>query len=108
MKKSRPGVLVYILCPPERLTALRRVVFEKSSAIGFRETTVRRVSLPREQSRIRCGADEAEVKTVFLDEKRRRGKIEYRDRERLAREKDLSLEEAEDVIKREYGDTGNS
>ena len=101
MKKSRPGVLVYILCPPEKLASLRSVVFEKSSAIGFREKTVRRVSLPREQRR--CGADEAEVKTVFVDEKRRRSKIEYRDRERLARERDLSLDEAEDLIKREYG-----
>jgi hypothetical protein len=52
---------------------------------------------------IKSGADEAEVKTVFLDEKRRRSKIEYRDRERLARERDLSLDEAEEIIKREYG-----
>jgi uncharacterized protein (TIGR00299 family) protein len=108
MKKSRPGVIVSVLCPPERLTPLRRVIFEKSSAIGFRETTVRRVSLPREQRRIGCGADEAELKTVFLDEKRRRAKIEYRDRERLARERNISLEEAEEAIKREYGNPGNS
>ena len=105
MKKSRPGVVVSVLCPNESLTPLRRVIFEKSSAIGFRETAVRRVSLPREQRRIGCGADEAEVKTVFVDEKRRRSKIEYRDRERLARERDLSLDEAEELIKREYGDT---
>ena len=105
MKKSRPGVVISVLCPNESLTPLRRVIFEKSSAIGFRETAVRRVSLPREQRRIGCGADEAEVKTVFVDEKRRRSKIEYRDRERLARERDLSLDEAEELIKREYGDT---
>jgi uncharacterized protein (TIGR00299 family) protein len=103
MKRSRPGVIVSVLCPNESLILLRRVIFERSSTIGFRETTVRRVSLPREQSKIRCGEDEAEVKTVFLDEKMRRSKIEYRDRERLARERGLSLDEAEEIIKREYG-----
>ncbi|MDR3357056.1 MAG: nickel pincer cofactor biosynthesis protein LarC [Spirochaetaceae bacterium] len=108
MKKSRPGVIVSVLCTFERLSALRRVVFEKSSAIGFRETRVRRISLPRETRKLKRGADEAEVKTVFLDEKRRRSKIEYRDRERLARENDLSLEEAENTIKHEYGDPRNS
>jgi uncharacterized protein (TIGR00299 family) protein len=107
MKKSRPGVIVSALCPREKLSPLRRVFFEKSSAIGFREISVRRVSLPREQRKIRFGTDEAEVKTVFIDGKRRRGKIEYRDRERLAREKDLSLEEAEEIIKREHGNLRN-
>jgi uncharacterized protein (TIGR00299 family) protein len=113
MKKSRPGVIVSVICRRESLAALRRVIFEKSSAIGFREITTRRISLPREQSRLRRGgadeaADYAEVKTVFIDEKKRRAKIEYRDRERLAREKNLSLEEAEALIKHEYGNPQNS
>jgi uncharacterized protein (TIGR00299 family) protein len=104
MKKSRPGVIVSVLCQPLKLQNIRSVIFEKSSAIGFRETAVRRVSLPREQRLINYGGGEAEIKTVFLDEKRSRTKIEYRDREKLARKKNISLDEAEDIIKREYGD----
>jgi uncharacterized protein (TIGR00299 family) protein len=103
MKKSRPGVIAAILCTPERLSFLRRVLFEKSSAIGFRETTVRRISLPREQRTVKSGADAAGVKTVFVDEKKWRSKIEYRDRERLARERGVSLDEAEGIIRDEYG-----
>jgi uncharacterized protein (TIGR00299 family) protein len=108
MKKSRPGVIVSILCPVKTLPTLRRVVFEKSSAIGFRETNVHRISLPREHSIIKNDTDEAGIKTVFLDEKKRRSKIEYRDRERLARAKNISLDEAEDIIKREYSNPRNS
>jgi uncharacterized protein (TIGR00299 family) protein len=104
MKKSRPGVIVSVLCRQLKLQDIRSVIFEKSSAIGFRETAVRRVSLPREQRLIKYGDGEAEIKTVFIDEKRSRTKIEYRDREKLARKKNISLDEAEDTIKREYGD----
>jgi uncharacterized protein (DUF111 family) len=103
MKKSRPGVIVSALCPPSKLSEIRSVIFEKSSAIGLRETAVRRLSLPREQRRIKYEGGEAELKTVFLDEKRSRSKIEYRDRARLACEKNISLAEAEELIKREYG-----
>jgi uncharacterized protein (TIGR00299 family) protein len=104
MKKSRPGVIVSVLCRQLKLQDIRSVIFEKSSAIGFRETAARRVSLPREQRFVNYGDGEAEIKTVFLDEKRRRTKIEYRDREKLARKNNISLDEAEDIIKREYGD----
>ncbi|MDR1363618.1 MAG: nickel pincer cofactor biosynthesis protein LarC [Spirochaetaceae bacterium] len=105
MKKSRPGVIVFILCPPSKIQTVRSAVFEKSSAIGFRETVVRRVSLPREQHLLKYSGGDAEIKTVFLDEKKRRSKIEYRDREKLACKDDISLDEAEDIIKREYGDS---
>jgi hypothetical protein len=37
---------------------------------------------------------EAEVKTAFIGGGKRRSKVEYRDRERIARELDISLEEA--------------
>jgi uncharacterized protein (TIGR00299 family) protein len=103
MKKSRTGVIVSVLCHPQRLPAIRSVIFEKSSAIGLRETVARRVSLPREQRSVKYEGGEAEIKTVFLDQNRRRTKIEYRSREKLACERDISLDEAEDIIKREYG-----
>ncbi|MDR0383483.1 MAG: nickel pincer cofactor biosynthesis protein LarC [Spirochaetaceae bacterium] len=104
MKKSRPGVIVSVLCARAGLNAVRSVIFEKSSAIGFRETAVRRVSLPRKQRSIKYGGGEAEIKTVFLGEKIKRSKIEYRSREKLALEKNVSLDKAEDIIKRECGD----
>lgn len=99
MKKSRPGTLVSVLCPPAKLDALRAVMFQKSAAIGFRETTVRRLSLRRKEVR-GSGKDLGELrrKTVFWGEQELRSKVEYEDRARIARERGISLGEAERVI----------
>jgi uncharacterized protein (TIGR00299 family) protein len=104
MKKSRPGVIVSVLCTQAGLAAVRSVIFGKSSAIGFRETAVSRISLPRELRSVAYSGGEAEIKTVFVDENRKRSKAEYRSRERLARERNIALNEAEDIIRRECGD----
>jgi uncharacterized protein (DUF111 family) len=99
MKKSRPGTIVSVLCPPSRLDALRRTVFRQSSSIGFRETVVRRLSLKREESQVTGGFGEARLKTVFWEDRPLRSKIEYEDRAGLARGKGVSLADAEQIIK---------
>jgi uncharacterized protein (TIGR00299 family) protein len=99
MKKSRPGTIVSVLCPPLKLDALRRAMFRQSSTIGFRETLVRRLSLNREESRVIGGFGEARLKTVFWEDRPLRSKIEYEDRAGLAREKGVSLADAEQIIK---------
>jgi uncharacterized protein (DUF111 family) len=101
MKKSRPGTVVSVLCPPARLAALRRTMFQRSSTIGFREIPVRRISLTREQSRLPDDAGGGGIKTVFYDGAPLRSKIEYEDRARVARERGLSLDEAERVMRGE-------
>jgi uncharacterized protein (TIGR00299 family) protein len=98
MKKSRPGTIVSVLSPPAKLEALRRTLFRHSSTIGFRETAIRRRSLKREERLLSGGFGEARAKTVFWDDEPLRSKIEYEDRARLARERDLSLTEAERII----------
>jgi uncharacterized protein (TIGR00299 family) protein len=98
MKKSRPGTLVSVLVSPAKLDSLRRLLFELSSTIGFREIPIRRLSLKREES-IRSGSfGEAREKTVFYGGKPLRSKVEFEDRARIARERGLSLMEAERLI----------
>jgi uncharacterized protein (TIGR00299 family) protein len=115
MKKSRPGTIVSVLTDPEKIGPLREILFRKSSAIGFREIPVRRLSLRREEDRLNpeagisgiwasdlskaAGFVNARRKTVFYGTERLRSKIEFEDRARLARERDISLEEAERIIK---------
>jgi uncharacterized protein (TIGR00299 family) protein len=95
MKKSRPGTLVSVLASGRRLPALRRTMFERSSTIGFREIPVRRLSLTREERTLSGSFGQARQKTVFLDGRPLRSKIEYEDRARLARERSVSLDEAD-------------
>jgi uncharacterized protein (DUF111 family) len=98
MKKSRPGTVVSVLAPPEKIDVLRRALFRNSQAIGFREIPVRRLSLRREEAELRGEFGKARTKTVFYDGKALRAKVEYEDRARLARERGISLEEAEKII----------
>jgi len=98
MKKSRPGTIVSVLCPQDRLDELRRTMFRFSTTIGFRETVVSRLSLRREEERRTGTFGEARVKTAFLGEGPVRVKIEYEDRARVARERGCSLDEAERLM----------
>jgi uncharacterized protein (TIGR00299 family) protein len=95
MKKSRPGTIVSVLAGPRSLAALRRALFTRSSTAGFRETTVSRLSLRRTEDTLPGVPGGARRKTVFLDGKALRSKIEYEDRARIARERGGSLDEAD-------------
>jgi uncharacterized protein (TIGR00299 family) protein len=104
MKKSRPGTIVSVLGGPEKLDALRETLFRESTTIGFRETVVRRLSLKREEERLGTESGEpsdragASRKAVYYGAEKLRRKIEFEDRARLARERGISLEEAERII----------
>ncbi|MDR2096077.1 MAG: nickel pincer cofactor biosynthesis protein LarC [Treponema sp.] len=100
MKKSRPGTIVSVLGSPQKLPALRTAMFEHSLAIGFREIPVRRLSLKREETKITGGFGEARCKTVYYGDRRLRSKIEFEDRARIARERNIPLDEAERIIER--------
>jgi uncharacterized protein (DUF111 family) len=101
MKKSRPGVVVSVLCGADKLDALRRTMFQKSSTLGFREIPVRRLSLRREEDRFLGPLGEFRTKTAFYGGAVLKSKVEYEDRARLARERGISLEEAERLIAKE-------
>jgi uncharacterized protein (TIGR00299 family) protein len=98
MKKSRPGTIVSVLSGREKPGMLRETLFRSSTTIGFRETTVRRLSLKREEERLGTEPGGAR-KTVYYGAEKLRSKIEFEDRARLARERGISLEEAERIIK---------
>jgi uncharacterized protein (DUF111 family) len=109
MKKSRPGTLVSVLCRPEKIKDLRECFFRYSSTIGFREIPVNRFFLRREERIMRGTFGEAREKLVFTSgisagapaggEKPLRSKIEFEDRARIARERGVSLDAAERIIR---------
>jgi uncharacterized protein (DUF111 family) len=99
MKKSRPGTIVSVLTSAAALGAIRECLFRYSRSIGFRETEVRRLSLDRKEDILSGSFGRARKKTVFYKEKPLRSKIEFEDRSRLARERNISLEEAEKLIR---------
>ncbi|MBE9180993.1 nickel pincer cofactor biosynthesis protein LarC [Oculatella sp. LEGE 06141] len=48
MKKSRPGMLVTVICHPEQAIACETVLFRETTTLGIRHTVQRRTALHRE------------------------------------------------------------
>jgi uncharacterized protein (TIGR00299 family) protein len=98
MKKGRPGTLVSVLCPPDKLAALRETMFTKSKTIGIREIPVRCFALRREEEPL-AGLYAGSKKTVFYNGKKLRDKIEFEDRAALARKNNIALWEADALLR---------
>ena len=92
MKKSRPGVLLTVLCRPEDREALIRALFRHTTTLGVRETLCGRTVLTRRMET---------VPTAFGPVRRklaegfgiRRTKYEYDDLARIAHASGLALDE---------------
>ena len=93
MKKSRPGVVLTVLCRPEDHGALTGALFRHTTTLGVREKTMTRAVLTRR---------ETAVETPWGPVRRKdstgwgvvRSKYEYEDLARIAREAGITLEEA--------------
>lgn len=48
MKKSRPGILLTVICPPDRVAACERVLFRETTTLGIRHRVQGRSTLQRE------------------------------------------------------------
>lgn len=97
MKKSRPGTLLRVMCAQRDAERMIALIFRFTSTIGVRETITRRHVL---QSRIE------HLSTPYGEVRRKiscgygvnRVKYEYDDLARIAKEKGVSLKEAQRLI----------
>ena len=48
MKKSRPGILLTAICPPEKVAECERIIFRETTTLGIRHLTQQRSILQRE------------------------------------------------------------
>ena len=92
MKKSRPGILLEVLCAPEDKERIIRTIFRHTTTIGIRETEYNRYILDRRE-------EERETKYGTVHVKHSEGygvireKYEYGDLMELAKDRDISLDE---------------
>ncbi len=84
MKKGRPAHTLHVLCAPERLAALRRLVYAQTSTIGLRESPVTKRPLPREQHSVELDGHPVGVKVSRLDGRVAHVSVEYEDVRRIA------------------------
>lgn len=92
MKKSRPGVMLTILCRPEDKAHLLSLIFRHTTTLGVRENRLRRHILSRTTETVQTpyGPVRQKIATGYGVARK---KYEYEDIARLARENGLSLED---------------
>ena len=93
MKKDRPGILLSVLCSPEKSEALAQMLFEQTTTIGVRIYEARRKILEREFVSIQTPYGAVTVKVAKRDGKVLNVAPEYEDCQRLATEKGVPLKQ---------------
>ena len=93
MKKSRPGVLLSVLCAPETREAVLAALFRHTTTLGVRENAFRRYTLRRSFETVETPYGSVQVKTSE-GYGVTRTKYEYDDLARIAAASGLTLDEA--------------
>ena len=97
MKKSRPGILLSVICREDKKEKMVELIFKHTTTLGIRENISRRFALKRD-------IITKDTKFGPVRIKRSEGygvtreKIEYEDLARIAREENISIEEVESLI----------
>jgi uncharacterized protein (TIGR00299 family) protein len=93
MKKNRPGLLVTILCAPEKSDALAALLFEQTTTLGLRIYEARRKVLEREHVEVETPYGKVRIKVAKREGKVVNAAPEYDDCQKLAAEKNVPLKQ---------------
>ena len=95
MKKSRPAIMLSVLCQPEDAAKMKEIIFTQSTTIGIRETTVKKTALKRETSDVDTPYGKVRIKRCFYNGRQVNVKAESADIRELAERNNVSLSEIE-------------
>ena len=89
MKKSRLGVLLTVICYPEKLSACQTIIFRETTTLGIRRSTQQRSILRREIQQIQTPYGNVRVKVAWTGDDISNIQPEYEDCAQLARENNI-------------------
>ncbi len=96
MKRSRPGILLTVLCK-DSINRMIDMLFEHTTSIGFRVSNTQRIKFHREIKKIESPYGQVRIKVIEYGGKKRYS-FEYRDLMRIAKTKGKSLGEVRNEI----------
>lgn len=96
MKKGRPGLLLSVVAPFEKVAQLEEVIFKETSTLGIRKYMVRRSCLERNQMTVNVGGLPVKIKTAFLHGELLKFAPEYEDCLQVSRELNRPLRDIYD------------
>ncbi|HEX8565118.1 MAG TPA: nickel pincer cofactor biosynthesis protein LarC [Pyrinomonadaceae bacterium] len=105
MKKSRPAVLISILCRAEDKEKFLQLLFRETSTLGVRETEIKRHALPRETVWVETVFGAIDVKVAKSNGKILKAAPEYEQCRAAALEFDVPLREVERAVLKAFEDT---
>lgn len=104
MKKSRPGLLLTIVCQPENVPACEAVIFRETTTLGIRRSIQQRRILQREIQQVQTAYGAVRVKVAWdgPDDCRPRQLLnvqpEYEDCAQIARQQNLPWKEVHRLV----------
>jgi uncharacterized protein (TIGR00299 family) protein len=107
MKKNRPGVLLSVLAPSDRLPALEAIVFRETGTLGIRRYPVKRHKLRREAVTAQTPWGPVQAKRGWRDGGPSVFTPEYEDCARVARAHGVPLREVYRAVQDAFRDAGS-
>jgi pyridinium-3,5-bisthiocarboxylic acid mononucleotide nickel chelatase len=98
MKKSRPAIMLSVLCNRTLLPEIKAVIFHNSTSIGLREYEVNKTVLQRQEKEVETELGKVRMKYSSFQGREIRVKPEFEDLKKLADQLHLSLGEVEKII----------
>ncbi|MDH4209918.1 MAG: nickel pincer cofactor biosynthesis protein LarC [candidate division WOR-3 bacterium] len=96
MKRSRPGILLTVLCKGS-INHMMDMLFEHTTSIGFRVSNTQRIKFHRQIKKIESPYGKVSIKVIEYGGKKRCS-LEYRDLMRIAKTRGKSLGEVRNEI----------
>lgn len=93
MKKNRPAYLLTVLCQEKYINCLENIIFKETTTIGIRRVAMERTVLERETVTINLPVGKIPAKKCILPDGSRRFYPEYEMAAKIAKEKNMSIQE---------------
>jgi len=92
MKKSRPAVMLSVLCDPEKIPAIEHLLFTETTTLGVRYRYVKKTMLDRRTATVDTPWGQVRIKEAYYQGEKLRTKPEYDDCAAIARKHGISIE----------------
>ncbi len=102
MKKSRPGMLVTVLCKPADEQKFQEMLFAETTTLGVRSHTAERRILPRAWETVATRYGAVRVKVARIDGVVRQASPEFDDCRKLAEEQNVPLQQVMEEAMRKW------
>jgi uncharacterized protein (TIGR00299 family) protein len=101
MKKSRPAVMLSVLCDPGKIPAVEHLLFTETSTLGVRYRYVKKAMLDRRAATMDTPWGTVRLKEAYYRGEKLRTKPEYDDCAAIARKHDISIGTVYEYIRRQ-------